>query len=654
MGNKQQRKTSFLLWTILIFLLSFWILPLHVKASGSHTVMVKHEWSPGAGTKEIKYAATNRGIELTMTTDGFQENYVVDGGNTYYLWRVHFSDGRHEYSLQCRTPDGVPGKYSMEEMECQIKIKTSANQQITSWVSVPCKHEVHGNELTWIATLPSDNSAFRDDFDVDKVVINSYAIQEYHDPVAAVESIGWTLDEEGKLTVRDMETTNPMSGLYQVRDQVKSIDLDVTTLMIHRDYFSDFENLETVTLKAKNIIGNDLSGCFRNCKNLQEVDLSELAVDGITYLWDVFQNTSPEQLGVIKAPKNLTVVCKLPTGKGAWYVEGTEEKTTILPQNTSDSVTLVWKKDESGVESQEPGVIRSVATALDGTIGLQFFVSFPGDTVNDETYAVMTLNGRSVMQTIPQAGRQMVNDYNCYYFTMPVYAKEIYDDVTLKLYDKDGNQIRLESSGGMDFTESGCQYSVAKYLQYVQTIPDTVGEKMVTLAVNMLEYGIAAKIHLDYNSEGYGLSSTTTSVTAELMEAYMATAEGSRPADITGLAFSLDLKSVTTLTMDFTFTSLDAAANYKFKVDGADQTPIWNGNTCTLQVYNIGAKDLDQIHLYTVTDLEGNALWTVNVSALTYARKAIMNGTADNDEKLTAIGQGLYLYSQAANEYFAK
>ena len=316
--------------------------------------------------------------------------------------------------------------------------------------------------------------------------------------------------------------------------------------------------------------------------------------------------------------------------------------------------------DETVIASAEwkekittPSVVRSIATALDGTIGLQFFISFPAEIEDEGNYAVMTLNGRTVEQKASEAGRQMIGSYNCYYFTMPVYAKEMFDDVTLKIYDRSGNQIRLESTKGADFTASGCQYSVAKYLEFVQTLSST-SEKMKKLATNMLEYGIAAKIHLGYNSENYAVSESTTKIEASVMNDYVAGQTGNRPADITGLSFSLDLKSVTALTMDFTFASEEVAKNYKFKVDGASQTPSWNGATCTLQVYNIGAKDLDEPHDYTVTDSEGNDLWTVTVSALTYARKAIMNGTTEHDDRKTVIGQGIYLYSKAANDYFTK
>ena len=71
-----------------------------------------------------------------------------------------------------------------------------------------------------------------------------------------------------------------------------------------------------------------------------------------------------------------------------------------------------------------------------------------------------------------------------------------------------------------------------------------------------------------------------------------------------------------------------------------------------MDVTNIAAKDLDVAYTVTVSSGAGT-IWTIQASVLTYAY-AVLSSNATNIDSLKDVARALYLYNEAANDYFSQ
>ena len=87
--------------------------------------------------------------------------------------------------------------------------------------------------------------------------------------------------------------------------------------------------------------------------------------------------------------------------------------------------------------------------------------------------------------------------------------------------------------------------------------------------------------------------------------------------------------------------------DFTFKVGDEVLTPVANGSMYYVEVKNIASKDLDTMYEVTINDT-----LSVQYAAMTYVQS--MLNKADAKAELVTLSKAIYLYNQAANEYFAK
>ena len=86
---------------------------------------------------------------------------------------------------------------------------------------------------------------------------------------------------------------------------------------------------------------------------------------------------------------------------------------------------------------------------------------------------------------------------------------------------------------------------------------------------------------------------------------------------------------------------------YKYMIDGEETDLIESeAGAYYLEVSNVAAKELDQTHVFTVSD--GTDTYNISCSVLTYARSSVRSGTDERKD----LGRSLYLYAKAAKAYF--
>ena len=317
---------------------------------------------------------------------------------------------------------------------------------------------------------------------------------------------------------------------------------------------------------------------------------------------------------------------------------------TVFPAQNSvwnrlDGRTLVPYESE---EQTPVVIIKSANVEFQGEIRLQFTLSFPESVLADEGACVTFEKAGKIME-MPVSEGIVIGDGLT--FVIPVPAPEYADEITVKVYDGEDNQLMLKSASGTDYTADGFVYSVKQYARNKAVNGST--EEMRALAKALDNYGTAAQIYFQYGDySGLSVDAAVTAVTLNDLAPYKLSTSGTRPAGVTGASIVVEFDTDNTLRITFKTDGSKALDDYTFLLDNVQTVPVRSGNNGYLLVENIAAPNLDISHTFTVTD--GADTYTVTASALSYAYTSVKSGT----EARRDLGKALYLYSQAADAMF--
>ena len=339
-----------------------------------------------------------------------------------------------------------------------------------------------------------------------------------------------------------------------------------------------------------------------------------------------------------------------PAGKqfDHWEIDGRSFK-------PGDTVTVnglvvakaIWKEAEARV----PADIDAVATNLDGKVGLLFYVTMPDYVLADEgAYAVLTLNTKdgdmTETQLVKNAPHSPKGSLDRWQFSYYVVAKQMHDKITLNLYLSDGTRVPLTRKGEA-VAETGYAYSVIDYCDLA--IANSSNAKMVTLAKRLKAYGEMAQIYFNYRAEGLVPDADFEKDLFGGLAAYAEVTSGECPAGLVSSkpqGMVLILEEETTLRVNWKFETGADPNSYEYMIDDAPATLQHAGSDYFLAVKNISSKKLGDAHKFTISKDGKSYTWTG--SALTWANTAVNKGGANAKN----MGKALYLYNQAARDYF--
>lgn len=293
-------------------------------------------------------------------------------------------------------------------------------------------------------------------------------------------------------------------------------------------------------------------------------------------------------------------------------------------------------------QTEPAATVKGAQAGLNGTLALRFTFTIPEELVTPGAYAEIR-SGEKVQQ-IPftEASKVVGSDYS-FEYRFP--AKNYRDKVNVKLYDGDGQPIMLLGGSGKDYTQSGLDYSLRTYVEKSLAKPNASPE-LLKLVRAIDAYCTAAQIYFGYEAEGLSVSEAVSGVDASMLADYAGVFEGTKPAGVQQCLLQLQLVSDTTLRLNVETTA--ANDGYVFKIDGRTVHPERGADGMySLDVPNISARNLDVVHTFSVS-LDG-VTYTVKVSALTFARASIRNGSENRQN----LGRAIYMYNIAAEEYFA-
>ncbi len=270
--------------------------------------------------------------------------------------------------------------------------------------------------------------------------------------------------------------------------------------------------------------------------------------------------------------------------------------------------------------------VTSTSLSLEGDIGVNYYVGAHGQDLTDAILQVEYPNG-----TFDQVSAVSKNADGTYKFQVKVAAKDYAAKMQACLFTEDGTTLSRVF-----------EYSAADYVASVLKAGASVyGEDLVALVTALDDYGKAAA-NLFYAQENT-FTADLSSVTLDTLGDYQFALVGDLPSGVALTDFSLSLQSTTSLKIYFTATSLSGVV---CKVDGVAVTPVKTGaNEYCIEIANINAKDLDTNFVVSIGDC------TLTLNTLSYAYRAL---EYSSDANLKVAMQALYLYNQAANQYFAK
>ena len=294
------------------------------------------------------------------------------------------------------------------------------------------------------------------------------------------------------------------------------------------------------------------------------------------------------------------------------------------------------KQEFLTLECGEPELVDYVkwysgSTSLNGTIDLNMYAILSDNLVNDpSSFVRFTFENRVVDVPMAEAVKSTMDDGTVRYrFSCELYAKQIADVAVVQF-------MKGDTPVGDAVSYSAMRYCVNK-------ITKNDEPEIVDLCKAMLNYGAAAQLYFNYNTENLAnasLSEAEKKLPDVDASAYKYSVTGSE-AGIKAKSATLMLESEVKVRVYFTLTGSKTIDQYTFTIDGKVVTPKYNEKGWYVETDGIPAKDLDKMFEVKVGGI------TVSYGALSYvnSKHAVSNELEAN------LARALYYYFQEAEAY---
>lgn len=326
-----------------------------------------------------------------------------------------------------------------------------------------------------------------------------------------------------------------------------------------------------------------------------------------------------------------TVLLSVPSGKTSLCVyENASIDDSAFANVDKDKFTIIAKSGspaeayakENEIAFQEPSTdnkdveekLLGHSLSLEGNIGVNFHMQLGQEVINNaEAYMNFTINGENMKVYMKDAVQKTLNGTKCYVFKCCVPVKDMGTEITAQI-------VLDEEHKGSVYT-----YTVKDYAKYILDGNGEYPEKAIALVEAMSVFGDYATAY--FGNGKLDATSEMEKVTSDALQIYQATILEGKDDIYQGS--SLLLKSNTIIRHYFTE-----------EVEGS----IKKGNLYYLDSEGIPAHKLGDELVTTVGDI------TIKYSPLSYAYNVLSRD--GYDESLTSLIRAMYLYYQAAQDYF--
>ncbi|MBP3647298.1 MAG: hypothetical protein J6K55_12855, partial [Clostridia bacterium] len=312
-------------------------------------------------------------------------------------------------------------------------------------------------------------------------------------------------------------------------------------------------------------------------------------------------------------------------------------------------------------------ILNGIEAAYQGEIQLRLFVTLPEEFLSDKNaYVRIVKNGKGdpaeKMITSAELLAQGAT-VNGYMMTQGIASGEMTCGVDYEFVSSDGYVYPLTNSAGKDMGMKAT-YSILDYAKLVMQYGNERQKKMVTALVTYGGYS-QNYFNVDAENPAYNMLATygvkvpdLSAVTADDI-AQKNVIEGSAIGlNVYGTQTFLD--SATYLRVYYKLDAGQSIDNFEFKL----VAPTYDGTTNTLELipvadaglYYVDIKDipaayLDHVYKIVVTSKETNETYILNTSVLAWIKNVLIYS---NNTKQINMAKAMYLYNQAANEFFGK
>ena len=322
-----------------------------------------------------------------------------------------------------------------------------------------------------------------------------------------------------------------------------------------------------------------------------------------------------------------------------------------------DDVTVYTMLDD--VE-RDPVLMGYAKAALDGKLGLAFFVELPAWIKRQSgAYVILTQCDAEKKIFISDIVAGGMNDDGLY--RVPIYMPAAYyrENINMRFYDGNGNPAPIAGrSSHTDLTATGVNYTLEKNVKSLKNSPDAKTKK---LAVAIDDYCTAAQIFFNHPTEGVTLtlSSAVAGVTQADLSAYKSVRTGEISSRIEGFSLNGSFESDCALKIGIIFkgdgNKKSGMKYYIQKEEGGALIPTTLHGTKSSGYYlaarNIPAAYLGKNYTFVIKDTKTNQTCSIACSLFTYVRASAFNATMSTD--FQNLAKALYLYGKAAQDYFA-
>ena len=578
--------------------------------------------------------------ELVISGSGAMADYIFPD---YAPWKTYLQDG----DVRVVVEPGVTSLGNFAFMSCKALTQIELPDSLTA-IGV---HAFHGCSALTEITIPDG---------VTSILLYAFADCKSLKTVVLPDSVTGI----GQLAFHGCEALENIAlpgGVTEIGREafaysgLKSIVLPEQLLTIGYCAFADCPAMKSIDVAAENENYSSLNGVLYS-KDQTRLIAWPAGRSSIAIVPDSV-NTIAE--GAFRSCTKLTEVY-LPLGVTTiegWafhdcaaltdvYFAGTEEqKTALMESGWSSEMNEPLYNAAWHYEAAEPMVVtaQKVSLNLDGTIGINYKVSMTDSVIENENVRAVFIY-KNV--EYPSSIQGMVPDERGFYtFTYYVPAAEFANPVSLKFVDGE-NVIPFEYKGER-LSNDTLKYSPQKYASSLSTESASYALVQMLNSYCYHAYVGLGKAAPDIKPKEIVTEPTVSSVTAQDMYDYRNRGRGS----VTGLKISkisLNLETTTEINLKMVLQDGYNIADYSFELDGAEVTPVLDGDRYVLTIRNIAAKELDR--MYTLKITRGEEVLQVRTCALAYCY-TILSENELAEEKLN-ICRSLYLYNQAANAYF--
>ncbi len=387
-----------------------------------------------------------------------------------------------------------------------------------------------------------------------------------------------------------------------------------------------------ITDAGHNIYSMDMDGNCQFVDTLGDgIDIHGLAIDSTPKYMVIYndgvedEEAFPDQIHMAAEGTATPAYSGEPTREGYYFTGWTPAVSETVTGQTTYCAT--WATDH-GIR------FETISTSLSGNIAMNFYMTIPEEVMAMEGAAMrFVYAGREVLVPLTEAVASEKDGSIRYRYSCPVASKFMTEAISAQVVDAEGNALCP--------TKTISIQTYATWLLNNFTDAETIG-----LAKAMLNYGAASQILFGHKTDDLANAamSEADKVLADVdASAFKHSRTGSEDG-IQASSYSLLLDSETTVRVYFQLTGDKSIEEYTFTVDGEEVTPTYKNGRYYIEVRDISAHKLDEMHTFTCGGI------TVTYGALSYVNQA----TALGDGATYDMACALYAYWQAAEAYSAK